>query len=334
MKIYEITLVPGDGIGPEVSKAAVEIIEATGVKIIWEEVNAGKKVFEETGSLIPDSVFRSIEKNRVVLKGPITTPIGSGFRSVNVALRKKYDLYANIRPVKSMKGLESRYEDVDMTIFRENTEGLYIGIERVVDEDCVEAVKKITRSASEKLLKKAFEYAKENGYGKLTVAHKANILKLADGLFLEVAREMAKGYDLRLEEVIIDNMCMQMVMNPAQFGVIATMNLYGDILSDLGSGLVGGLGMIPGANIGDETAIFEAVHGSAPDIAGKGLANPIALTLSGAMMLRHIGEPDAAEKIEKAVSKVIEEGKVRTADLGGNASTEDMKNEIISKMNR
>jgi len=297
-------------------------------------VNAGKKVFEETGSLIPDSVFRSIEKNRVVLKGPITTPIGSGFRSVNVALRKKYDLYANIRPVKSMKGLESRYEDVDMMIFRENTEGLYIGIERVVDEDCVEAVKKITRSASEKLLKKAFEYAKENGYGKLTVAHKANILKLADGLFLEVAREMAKGYDLRLEEVIIDNMCMQMVMNPAQFGVIATMNLYGDILSDLGSGLVGGLGMIPGANIGDETAIFEAVHGSAPDIAGKGLANPIALTLSGAMMLRHIGEPDAAEKIEKAVSKVIEEGKVRTADLGGNASTEDMKNEIISKMNR
>jgi len=334
MKIYEITLVPGDGIGPEVSKAAVEIIEESGVKIIWEEVNAGKKVFEETGSLIPDSVFRSIEKNRVVLKGPITTPIGSGFRSVNVALRKKYDLYANIRPIKSMKGIESRYEDVDMTIFRENTEGLYIGIERVVDEDCVEAVKKITRSASKKLLKKAFEYAKENGYGKLTVAHKANILKLADGLFLEVAREMAKGYDLRLEEVIIDNMCMQMVMNPAQFGVIATMNLYGDILSDLGSGLVGGLGMIPGANIGDETAIFEAVHGSAPDIAGKGLANPIALTLSGAMMLRHIGEANAAEKIKKAVSKVIEEGKVRTADLGGNASTEDMKNEIISKMNR
>ncbi len=334
MKIYEITLVPGDGIGPEVSQAAVEIIEATGVRILWEEVNAGKKVFEETGSLIPDSVFKSIEKNRVVLKGPITTPIGSGFRSVNVALRKKYDLYANIRPVKSMKGLGSRYEDVDMTIFRENTEGLYIGIERVVDEDCVEAVKKITRSASTKLLKKAFEYAKENGYDKLTVAHKANILKLADGLFLEVAREMAKGYDLRLEEVIIDNMCMQMVMKPAQFGVIATMNLYGDILSDLGSGLVGGLGMIPGANIGDDTAIFEAVHGSAPDIAGKGLANPIALTLSGAMMLRHIGEADAAEKIEKAVSKVIEEGKVRTADLGGNASTEDMKNEIICKMNR
>jgi len=334
MNKYEITLVPGDGIGPEVSEAAVEIIEASGVRIIWEKVNAGKKVFEETGSLIPDSVFKSIEKNKVVLKGPITTPIGSGFRSVNVALRKKYDLYANIRPIKSLKGLESRYEDVDMTIFRENTEGLYIGIERVVGEDCVEAVKKITRSASKKLLKKAFEYAKENGYEKLTVAHKANILKLADGMFLETAREMAKTYGLRLEEVIIDNMCMQMVMNPEQFGVIATMNLYGDILSDLGSGLVGGLGMIPGANIGDDTAIFEAVHGSAPDIAGKGLANPIALTLSGAMMLRHIGEPLAAEKIEKAVSKVIEEGKVRTADLGGKASTQDMKNEIISILNQ
>jgi len=334
MKIYEITLVPGDGIGPEVSEAAVEIIEASGVRIIWEKVNAGKKVFEETGSLIPDSVFKSIEKNKVVLKGPITTPIGSGFRSVNVALRKKYDLYANIRPIKSLKGLESRYEDVDMTIFRENTEGLYIGIERVVDEDCVEAVKRITRSASEKVLKRAFEYAKENGYDKLTVAHKANILKLADGMFLDVARRMAERYDLRLEEIIIDNMCMQMVMNPEQFGVIATMNLYGDILSDLGSGLVGGLGMIPGANIGDDTAIFEAVHGSAPDIAGKGLANPIALTLSGAMMLRHIGETHAAEKIEKAVSKVIEDGKVRTADLGGNASTQDMKNEIISILNR
>ncbi len=334
MNKYEITLVPGDGIGPEVSEAAVEIIEASGVRIIWEKVNAGKKVFEETGSLIPDSVFKSIEKNKVVLKGPITTPIGSGFRSVNVALRKKYDLYANIRPIKSLKGLESRYEDVDMTIFRENTEGLYIGIERVVDEDCVEAVKRITRSASEKVLKRAFEYAKENGYDKLTVAHKANILKLADGMFLDVARRMAERYDLRLEEIIIDNMCMQMVMNPEQFGVIATMNLYGDILSDLGSGLVGGLGMIPGANIGDDTAIFEAVHGSAPDIAGKGLANPIALTLSGAMMLRHIGETHAAEKIEKAVSKVIEDGKVRTADLGGNASTQDMKNEIISILNR
>ncbi len=334
MKIHEITLIPGDGIGPEVAEAAVDIIEASGARILWEKVNAGEKVFEETGSLIPDSVYRSIEKNKVVLKGPITTPIGSGFRSINVALRKKYDLYANIRPIKSMKGLESRYEDVNLIIFRENTEGLYIGIERVIDDECVEAVKRVTRTASKKILKSAFEYAAENGYQKLTVAHKANILKIADGLFLETAREMAKGYDVHLEEVIIDNMCMQMVMNPAQFGVIVTMNLYGDILSDLGAGLVGGLGMIPGGNVGNDIAIFEAVHGSAPDIAGKGLANPIALTLSGVMMLRHIGEAEAAGKIEKAISQVIEEGKIRTADLGGNASTEDMKNAIISKMIR
>ena len=332
MKIHEITLIPGDGIGPEVAEAAVDIIEASGAKILWEKVNAGKKVFEETGNLVPDSVYKSIEKNKVVLKGPITTPIGSGFRSINVALRKKYDLYANIRPIKSMKGLESRYEDVDLIIFRENTEGLYIGIERVVDDECVEAVKKVTRTASKKILKRAFEYAEKNGYKKLTLAHKANILKLSDGLFLETARQMSKGYDVNLEEIIIDNMCMQMVMNPKQFGVIVTMNLYGDILSDLGAGLVGGLGMIPGGNVGEEIAIFEAVHGSAPDIAGKGLANPIALTLSGAMMLRHIGETEAAAKIEKAILKVIEEGKIRTADLGGKASTEDMKNAIISKM--
>ena len=332
MKIHEITLIPGDGIGPEVAAAAVDIIEASGAKILWEKVNAGKKVFEETGNLVPDSVYKSIEKNKVVLKGPITTPIGSGFRSINVALRKKYDLYANIRPIKSMKGLESRDEDVDLIIFRENTEGLYIGIERVLDDECVEAVKKVTRTASKKILKRAFEYAEKNGYKKLTLAHKANILKLSDGLFLETARQMSKGYDVNLEEIIIDNMCMQMVMNPKQFGVIVTMNLYGDILSDLGAGLVGGLGMIPGGNVGEEIAIFEAVHGSAPDIAGKGLANPIALTLSGAMMLRHIGETEAAAKIEKAILKVIEEGKIRTADLGGKASTEDMKNAIISKM--
>ena len=332
MKIHEITLIPGDGIGPEVAAAAVDIIQASGAKILWEKVNAGKKVFEETGNLVPDSVYKSIEKNKLVLKGPITTPIGSGFRSINVALRKKYDLYANIRPIKSMKGLESRYEDVDLIIFRENTEGLYIGIERVLDDECVEAVKKVTRTASKKILKRAFEYAEKNGYKKLTLAHKANILKLSDGLFLETARQMSKGYDVNLEEIIIDNMCMQMVMNPKQFGVIVTMNLYGDILSDLGAGLVGGLGMIPGGNVGEEIAIFEAVHGSAPDIAGKGLANPIALTLSGAMMLRHIGETEAAAKIEKAILKVIEEGKIRTADLGGKASTEDMKNAIISKM--
>jgi len=332
MKTHKITLIPGDGIGPELAKAAVDIIDASGVKIVWEKVNAGKKIFEESGTLIPDSVFESIEKNKLVLKGPITTPIGSGFRSINVALRKKYDLYANIRPIKSMKGLDSRYEDVDLIIFRENTEGLYIGIEKFIDNDSVEAVKKVTRNASEKIIKKALDYVIENGYKKLTIAHKANILKLADGMFLEIAREMAKEYNVKLEEFIIDNMCMQMVMNPKQFGVIVTMNLYGDILSDLGAGLVGGLGMIPGGNVGDDIAIFEAVHGSAPDIAGMGIANPIALTLSGAMMLRHIGEGEAAKKIENAIFKVIEEGKIRTPDLGGNASTEDMKNAIIDKM--
>ena len=332
MKTHKITLIPGDGIGPELAKAAVDIIDASGVKIVWEKVNAGKKIFEESGTLIPDSVFESIEKNKLVLKGPITTPIGSGFRSINVALRKKYDLYANIRPIKSMKGLDSRYEDVDLIIFRENTEGLYIGIEKFIDNDSVEAVKKVTRNASEKIIKKALDYVIENGYKKLTIAHKANILKLADGMFLDIAREMAKEYNVKLEEFIIDNMCMQMVMNPKQFGVIVTMNLYGDILSDLGAGLVGGLGMIPGGNVGDDIAIFEAVHGSAPDIAGMGIANPIALTLSGAMMLRHIGEGEAAKKIENAIFKVIEEGKIRTPDLGGNASTEDMKNAIIDKM--
>lgn len=332
MKTYDITLIPGDGIGPEVSAAAAEILEAVGVSIRWEKVNAGKKVFEETGTLVPDSVYKSIEKNKVALKGPITTPIGSGFRSINVALRKKYDLYANIRPVKSLKGLEGRCRDVDLVIFRENTEGLYIGIERVIDDETVEAVKLITKKGSERILGAAFEYAEKNGHPKVTVAHKANILKLADGLFLETAERVAADYKPALEPVIIDNMCMQMAMNPSQFGVIATMNLYGDILSDLGAGLVGGLGLIPGANIGKDIAIFEAVHGSAPDIAGKGLANPIALTLSGAMMLRHLGEARAAEAVEKAVETVLSEGAVRTRDLGGTASTEDMKRAILSKL--
>ena len=332
MKTYDITLIPGDGIGPEVSAAAAEILESSGVSIRWEKVNAGKKVFEETGTLVPDSVYKSIEKNKVALKGPITTPIGSGFRSINVALRKKYDLYANIRPIKSLKGLEGRYSDVDLVIFRENTEGLYIGIERVVDDETVEAVKLITKKGSERILRAAFEYAEKNGHPKVTVAHKANILKLADGLFLETAKRVAADYKPALEPVIIDNMCMQMAMNPSQFGVIATMNLYGDILSDLGAGLVGGLGLIPGANIGKDIAIFEAVHGSAPDIAGKGLANPIALTLSGAMMLRHLGETQAAESVEKAVEAVLAEGAVRTRDLGGTASTDDMKRAILSKL--
>jgi len=332
MKKYIITLIPGDGIGPEVVNATKEVINATGLKIDWEIVNAGKETYEKTNKLIPDSVYLSIEKNKVVLKGPITTPIGGGFRSVNVSLREKYQLYSNIRPIKSYKRLNKFGEKINMIIFRENIEGLYIGVERKIDDNHVEAIKRVTRKGSEQILRKAFKYAKDNGFEIVTVVHKANILKYTDGLFLKIAREISKEYSLEINEVIIDNMCMQMVMNPSQFGVIVTMNLYGDILSDLGAGLVGGLGLIPGANIGDNIAIFEAVHGSAPDIAGKGISNPIALILSGAMMARYLGEDSVAEMIETAVEKVIEEGKVLTKDLGGKSTTEEIKNEIIIKI--
>lgn len=330
MKTYEITLIPGDGIGPEVTDVAKNIIDAMGISIKWDVVNAGQAVLEKTGKLVPEAVYESIEKNKVALKGPITTPIGSGFKSINVMLRKKYSLYANIRPVVSYKD-----DAIDLVIFRENTEGLYIGEERKVNEDHYEATKKVTRRASERIIEKAFEYAAENGFDKVTVVHKANILKLTDGLFLEVAREIKKSYeDIALEEVIIDNMCMQMVMNPSQFGVIVTMNLYGDILSDLAAGLVGGLGLIPGANIGSEFAVFEAVHGSAPDIAGKGLANPIAIVLSSAMMLEYIGEKKAADKIKHAIRNILREGKYLTRDLGGNLTTKEMEKAIKDELLR
>jgi isocitrate dehydrogenase (NAD+) len=330
MKKYNVTLIPGDGIGPEVTKAAVEIVNSTGIEIIWEIVNAGQDVFDEKGILIPDEVYESIEKNKVVLKGPITTPIGKGFRSINVALRKKYDLYANIRPISNLWKNDGK--PIDMVIFRENTEGLYIGIEHEITKDHFISIKKTTREGSERILDKAFEYAKNNAKEKVTLAHKANILKMTDGLFLEVGRETSKKYQIPLEEVIIDNMCMQMVMNPSQFDLIVTMNLYGDILSDLGAGLVGGLGLIPSANIGDEIAMFEAVHGSAPDIAGKNLANPIAITLSAAMMLRHLGETKAAESIESSINRVLLKGEIRTKDLGGNNTTIEMKDAIIKEM--
>lgn len=332
MKKYTITLIPGDGIGPEVVKATTEVIKAAGLEIDWEVVNAGKEIYEKTNELIPDSVYSSIEKNKLVLKGPITTPIGDGFRSINVSLRKKYQLYSNIRPIKSYKRLNKFDEKIDMIIFRENIEGLYIGHERKINENHAETIKKITRKGSERILRKAFQYAKDNKYEIVTVVHKANILKYTDGLFLKIAHEISNEYSLKINEVIIDNMCMQMVMNPSQFGVIVTMNLYGDILSDLGAGLVGGLGLIPGANIGDDIAIFEAVHGSAPDIAGKGVANPIALILSSAMMARYLGEDSVAEIIETSIEKVIEEGKVLTKDLGGKATTNEIKKEIIMKI--
>ncbi len=330
----KITLIPGDGIGPEVTGSTVKIIESTGFEVEWEVVNAGAEVFEKTGSLVPDEVFQSIEKNKVALKGPIATPIGKGFRSINVQLRKKYDLYSNIREVKNILGLKTKFDNVDLVIFRENTEGLYIGIENMEDENTAVAKKVVTKKGSLRIAKSAFEYAVKNKKNKVTVAHKANILKIADGLFLDCVREVAKDYPaIKLQEVIIDNMCMQMVMNPSQFEVIVTTNLYGDILSDLAAGLVGGLGLVPGANIGEDIAIFEAVHGSAPDIAGKNLANPIAVLLSGVHMLKYLGEFEKAELITKAISKVMEEGKHLTGDLGGNASTTEITEAIIEKIN-
>lgn len=321
---YNITLIPGDGIGTEVAYATKEVLDQIGIDINWEIVNAGEEVFKQTGTLVPQSVYDSIEKNKVVLKGPITTPIGTGFRSINVHLRKKYDLYANIRPIHSLD-----LSKINIIIFRENTEGLYIGEEEMVDQDTAHAIKRISRKGSERIARAAFDYAKATQKQKVTVAHKANILKLTDGLFLDTVRTVSKEYDVPLEEVIIDAMCMQMVLNPSQFEVVVTTNLYGDILSDLGAGLVGGLGLIPGANIGTEIAIFEAVHGSAPDIAGKNIANPIALIRSACLMLEHIGESEKALQLTSAVNRVLTEQKVLTKDLGGTATTTEITQEII-----
>lgn len=318
-----VTMIPGDGIGPEVASAAMEVIKEV-ANIQFDVVNAGEAVLMEQGVLVPDSVYKSVEENRIALKGPITTPIGKGFTSINVGLRKKYDLYQNIRPIK--------FNNIDLVIFRENTEGLYIGEEKKVSDDEYISVKRITRKASKRIIVSAFEYAVKHKYPKVTVAHKANILKRTDGLFLEVAREVAKSYEIELEEIIIDNMCMQLVMNPEKFGVIVTMNLYGDILSDLAAGLAGGLGMIPGANIGEDIAIFEAVHGSAPDIAGRDIANPIALIRSGIMMLDYMDYKEEAYVLEQAIQKTIETTK--TMDLGGSASLSEFKQALISTIRR
>jgi len=328
--MYNITLILGDGIGPEVSYATKKVIDATGININWDIQNAGEKTYNECGYLIPEDVYKSIEKNRVVLKGPITTPIGVGFRSLNVHLRKKYKLFANIRPIITIDGIESRYENIDFTIFRENTEGLYIGIEEKVNENEYNAIKKVTRKGSERIIRKAFEYAKEKQINKVTIAHKANILKLADGFFLKIGREIAEEYnDIILEEVIIDNMCMQLVKNPENYKVIVTTNLYGDILSDLSAGLVGGLGLIPSANIGEDIAIFEAVHGSAPDIANMNIANPTALIRSGIMMLEYLNEYENALKIDNALKKLFIQGNIITKDLGGDATTKEFTDELI-----
>ncbi|WP_085829225.1 isocitrate dehydrogenase (NAD(+)) [Clostridium massiliodielmoense] len=327
---YNVTLIPGDGIGPEITEAAKKVIEATGVKINWEVAEAGAKVIETEGVPLPEYVIDSIKKNKVALKGPVTTPVGKGFRSVNVGLRKSLDLYANVRPVKTYKGVPCRYEDVDLVIVRENTEGLYAGIEHNVGEEAAETIKIITKKSSDRIVDFAFDLARKQQRKKVTAVHKANIMKLSDGLFLRCAKEVASKYkDIEFNDMIVDAMSMRLVQNPENYDVLVMPNLYGDILSDMASGLVGGLGIVPGANIGKDIAVFEAVHGSAPDIAGKGIANPTALILSGVMMLRYLGENDSASKIENAVTKVLEEGKCVTYDLGGSAKTMEFADEVI-----
>jgi len=333
INMHTITLIPGDGIGPEVTNAVRKIIKAAGVSINWEQVNAGAKVMEECGTPLPDKVIKSIRKNKVALKGPITTPVGSGFRSVNVAMRKKLDLYVNLRPVRSFAGYNTGFKNIDLLIFRENTEGLYSGIEHMVGKDAAESIKIVTRRATKRIVMAAFEYAKREKRKRVTAVHKANIMKISDGLFLETARGVAKNYpDITFDDRIIDNMCMQLVQHPENYDVLVMPNFYGDVISDLCSGLIGGLGLTAGANIGDEIAIFEAVHGSAPDIAGKNLANPIALLLSAVLMLRHINEAEVADKIELAVCTTLAKGSTLTADLGGHASTDEITAEIINNL--
>lgn len=330
---HRVTFIAGDGIGPEVMGAARRVIEASGVNIIFEEVAAGEKLIEECGTPLPDSVLDSIVKNKIAWKGPVTTPIGKGFRSVNVTLRQKFNLYANVRPIKTYEGVPSRYENIDLVIVRENTEDLYAGIEHMIGEDAAESIKIITRKASKNIVKFAFDLAVQQNRKKVTAVHKANIMKCTDGLFLNTARAVAESYkDMPFEDMIVDAMSMKLVMNPEKYDVLVMPNLYGDILSDMAAGLVGGLGIAPGANIGEGAAIFEAIHGSAPDIAGKNIANPTAAILSGVMMLRHLGEHEAADKIDKAISKVLKEGKRTTADLGGNTGTFEFADAVIEAM--
>ena len=327
--MYTVTLIPGDGIGPEVTNAMVKVVEASGAKINWEKVQAGEAVIEKYNTAIPDYVIDSIKKNKVAIKGPITTPVGKGFKSVNVTLRQKLDLYVNLRPIKSFKGIKSRYEDVDLVIVRENTEDLYAGIEHKIGDYAAESIKIITKPACERICKFAFDYAKDNDRKKVTGVHKANIMKLSDGLFLNTFREVAKDYDIESDDLIVDAAAMNLVLNPENYDVMVMPNLYGDILSDLCSGLVGGLGIIPGANIGKDVAVFEAVHGSAPQIAGQNIANPTAIIQSAVMMLKYLGEVDAAKKIEKALDEVFLKGEKLTVDLGGNSTTEEFTDEII-----
>jgi isocitrate dehydrogenase (NAD+) len=330
---HTLTLLPGDGIGPEVSEAVVEIIAASGADICWERHLAGVDAVSSGESTLPESTLQSIRKNRVALKGPITTPVGRGFRSVNVGLRKELNLYASLRPVRSLPGIKTRHDQVDLVVFRENTEGLYAGREHEVVPGVVEALKIITAEASQRIARYAFEYAKWRGRRKVSVVHKASVMKLSDGLFLDQARQVASDYPfIEVEEIPIDRAAMNLVLNPHQFDVLLMENLYGDIISDLCSGFIGGLGVSPGANIGDRCAVFEAVHGSAPDIAGQNKANPLALLQSGVMLLEHIGEQVAAQRIKTAIVRVLKAGEVRTGDLGGRASTTDFTQAIIAAL--
>jgi len=326
--MYKVTLIPGDGIGPEVSDAMVKVVKAAGVDIEWERVEAGEAVMEEYSTPLPDYVIDSIKKNKIAIKGPITTPIGKGFRSVNVTLRQALDLYVNLRPIKSFKGIKSRYEDVDLVVVRENTEDLYAGIEHKIGDYGAESIKLITRPACERIVDFACNYVKENNRKKLTAIHKANIMKLTDGLFLEVSREVSEKHGVDFDDLIVDAAAMNLVLNPEKYDVMVMPNLYGDILSDLGAGLVGGLGIIPSANIGKDVAIFEAVHGSAPQIAGQNKANPTAIIQSAVMMLRHLGEQEKATKIESALEQVFLKGENLTVDLGGSASTTSFTDEV------
>lgn len=327
-----VTLIPGDGIGPEIVEVMKRVVDFSGAEIEWEEVQAGANQIELSGDVLPNSVIESIKKNKVAIKGPITTPIGYGFKSVNVTLRQELNLYANIRPVKSFKGIKSRYSDIDLVIVRENTEDLYAGIEHKLGEYGAESIKIITKDACEKIVDFACEYVKNNKRRKLTGVHKANIMKLTDGLFLEVFRKECEKKKVEYDDLIVDAAAMNLVLNPNNFDVLVMPNLYGDILSDLCAGLVGGLGLVPGANIGENFAVFEAVHGSAPQIAGKNLANPTAIIQSAIMMLKYLKKYECANKIENSLNKIFEEGKVLTTDLGGKASTIEFGEEIINKM--
>ncbi|MFI5174861.1 MAG: isocitrate dehydrogenase (NAD(+)) [Terriglobia bacterium] len=331
--IHNVTLIPGDGIGPEVVSATRCVIEATGVTINWEEINAGGEALKQYGTLLPDALIESIKRNRVALKGPITTQVAEGFPSLNVRLRKMFDLYANFRPIKNMPNVPCRFGDIDLIVVRENTEDLYAGLEHEVVPGVVESLKIITERASTRIARFGFDYARKHGRREVCAMHKANIMKMSDGLFLNCVRIVASQYpEIKYRELIVDNACMQLVINPQQFDVLLLENLYGDIISDLGAGLIGGLGLVPGANIGSDRAIFEAVHGSAPDIAGRGVANPTAVMLSSALMLEHLNELEAGRRLRSAIERVYSEGKQITRDLGGTATTQEFTEAVLRQI--